>query len=383
MPTPTIFAGGAVDPFAEGAGNTPSQQVVIVTDREPSGSSKPAKFYSNDRGRELRAAIATVRIGEGLTPERVHDESMRHERIEEPIVKLVNIREIGSLTAPRNDARAFRRDIDTRLRAASRKEIDIIVHGYNTRFNENVELAAELRHYMAGDAVTISYAWPSRDSLFAYTVDKANAQYSVRFFRVLMELLAETKADRVNIVAHSAGAPIVVGAIRELRLMNMSASRDDLAERFRLGHIVLAAPDMDLLTFENALLDGFDLLPRNVTIYISTGDKALNLSAWVSGFARLGAPGDEMEDRDLERFYDSKTIQVIDVSSAESAHGNWLGHSYFYEDEWVSSDLLMLLQRDAAPRDRGLIRPIGDPFWKFPTDYPLRAVTDARELYGR
>jgi hypothetical protein len=75
---------------------------------------------------------------------------------------------------------------------------------------------------------------------------------------------------------------------------------------------------------------------------------------------------------------------MIDVAGAERHHGSWLGHGYFHEDQWVSSDVIMTLRFGPAapPQMRGLVKHKGDAIWTFPKDYPERARAAAARLYG-
>ena len=96
------------------------------------------------------------------------------------------------------------------LAQSRQKDIFVFIHGYNTTFEGNTTVAAELRHYLGADSVFISYAWPSRGKLLAYGKDKASARDSTRSFRLFLQFLADnTDARKVHLIGHSAGAPSV------------------------------------------------------------------------------------------------------------------------------------------------------------------------------
>ena len=199
---------------------------------------------------------------------------------------------------------------------------------------------------------------------------------------MLLLFLAEETNARINIIAHSAGAPVAVGGIRELCLMHYDEGTKAVQQRFRIGHLVLLAPDMDLGQFENGIHDEIMGVPERMTIYISTRDKALSLSSWVYGFARLGASLTELTAENTEFLHENPDCEIIDVGGAEDSHGSWLGHSYFHQNPWVSSDVLMTLRYDAPPEKRGLVKAEDKPVWIFPEDYPQRARAAAARLYG-
>lgn len=396
MPTPIVFDDN-VDPFAQtpDAVRSTTSEVFIVTDRKPSGKQDAASFYSNDRSESLWLALAEVDLGKGMSWKELHEQSLTAHRSRKPAIDLVSLDQYGALwsdipTHPANEitdeqvTRDFLDAVQAKLDRSLHKEIFIFVHGFNTALDANTEIAAELFHYLGDDGVFMSYEWPSKHNAFAYTRDKANARYSVRYFRLFLEFLAEhTQAERINILAHSAGAPVAVGAVRELRLMLAHEDISTVQSHYRIGHMALFAPDMDLAQFVNAEHDGLHIIAESITVYISTRDKALDFSSWVYGFARLGEPLEALKPKDLENLQHLGNVEVIDVAAAEKKHGSFLGHSYFHEDPWVSSDMIMLLHHRATPDKRGLIRPDDSPIWHFPPDYPERARAAARTLYDQ
>lgn len=397
MPTPVAFSGAGIDPIAEAPpeDRTTTSRVFYATDRTPRPDpATPASTYSNDRDHGLRLGVASVDLAPGKTWEELHGLSVQGKRRGSPTPKLTGVEEIGPLwlEIPPLDAASvenaevadrFAAEVQAELDESGLDEIFILVHGFNTHFDDNCVIAAELHHYLGSHGVFMSYAWPSRGSLFAYGADKASAAYSTRYFRLFLVFLAErTDARRINIIAHSAGAPIAVGAVRELCLMHFDEGTEAVQARYRIGNLVLAAPDMDLGVFANAIHDEMVGVPEQMAVYFSTRDKALDFSSWIFGFARLGEPLEELEGRDLEFLHDHPDVTLIDVAGAEKEHGSFLGHSYFHDDPWVSSDVTLLMRHSVGPAERGLTRIEGTPIWEFPKDYPERVRAAAHKLYA-
>ncbi|MHC4947660.1 MAG: alpha/beta hydrolase [Planctomycetota bacterium] len=396
MPTPVAFYADT-DPIADTPADerTTTTRVFIATDRTPSGKTDDAAtFYSNERDYGLRLGVATVEIGLDMTWDELHAESRREERDQEPAVALTGYEEFGALwtsvpqlQGARAEDRAvvdrFVAEVKAALEASSQKDIFIFIHGFNTKVPGNTQLAAELHHYLGRQGVMLSYEWPSQGSAFKYSADKAAAAFSARYLRLLLSHLARaTGAHRIHLIAHSAGAPVAVGAIQDLCLMHFDDGPAVVKEKYRLGHLVLVAPDMDLGLFANAIHDEMTGVPEAITVYVSTRDRALRLSTWIYGFARLGAALTALTPKALEFLHENPAVEMIDVANAEKEHGSWLGHSYFHQDPWVSSDVLMTLRWSAEPADRGLELPEGSPIWSFPEDYPERARAAAAALYG-
>jgi esterase/lipase superfamily enzyme len=281
-------------------------------------------------------------------------------------------------------ARRFADDIDAQLARSATPHIYVFIHGFNTSFAGNTMVAASLWHYLGRNGVMISYAWPSQNSLFQYSKDKATARVNTLGLRLFLWYLhQETQAERIHVIAHSAGSPIVVHALRETHMILHGTSSPSIQERSRFGQVVLAAPDMDVRNFSNAIFDGFDQVPEGVTIYVSTKDEALSISSAINGFARLGNPIEVMDPEDFETLRGSDTMQVIDVAQAQEEHGAGIGHSYYYDNPWVSADLLMLLRHGAKPLQRGLVRDDRTSMWIFRPDHVEHVLPAARRVYAR
>ena len=402
MPTPVGFDKNGGDPFLN---TPPSRQttqlsVLVAADRKPAihdasrgdpASKSGVDFFTNERDGSMQFGLATV---EFTAKEPGWDylvkESRTEDRRSDPILKMVGYQPLGSLwfgmpaldeTPPEAEeaaVTAIAEAVNAGLSASRCKDIYIFIHGFNTSFVDNMTLGAEMFHYLGRDGVFINYGWPSQDSVFDYSADKSTASYSTRPFRLFLTRLAKrSNAERIHILAHSAGAPIAVEALRQLRLMNFSEPNEATRSRYKIGRLVLVAPDMDLGDFENAVADGATAVPERTTIYISSHDKALDISAWMGGFARLGQPMSVLTPKNITFLNEQEGVDIVDVFLAERMFGSWLGHSYFHDDAWVSTDVLLTLADGMLPAARGLVRDPKASVFTFPADYPAKAAAAA------
>lgn len=344
--------------------------------------------FANERSetRDPRLAVAEVSVGEGLTSDEIYEETTTEVKKKKTRFRL---REVSLAPALENidpwqlrgDGRRHAthpwiREIRAQLDRGKTRQIVIFVHGYNTHLITNTEQAADLYHYLGRDGAVINFEWPSVGSLTGYVKDKGNARQSTRLFRNMISNLAEaTDASRIMILAHSAGNPIVVNAMSELRLIENQLSREQLYQKYKLDRVVLAAPDMDLMEFFNAVFDRFYECARGVAVYSSPDDKALKLSSILYGDTRLGRSIGELQPWELEVLDRADGIEMIDVTVPESMFGGGLGHSYFHRDPWVSSDIGLFLS-ETSPERRALVKQEDSVFWGFPKDYreKLRAM---------
>ncbi|MCA9423619.1 MAG: alpha/beta hydrolase [Candidatus Omnitrophica bacterium] len=394
MPTPAIYRQGGLDPFVSvrPEDRTNLVPVYYVTDREPAKTTDIRQYYSGRRSPDLRVGQARVRIGSpDLSWEELERESRLEKRDRNPKITLADVIEYGPLWTreynrdpnrpvelPESANRSpggqrFLAELNQRLSKFDEKNIYIYIHGYKNSFNSSVTLGAQLHHYLGRDGVFINYAWPSRDKLALYSVDKGNSMFSVRNFRLLLEYLAErTEADHIHIIAHSAGTGVPVAAFAEMSLLDFEKSAQEIQRNRKIGNVVLAAPDIDLEIYINASLDGSNRVPKRMTLYASREDRALKLSGWLFSMVRLGNPFKMIGPKELTALRKSKDRVVVDVTPAQSQYEKFLGHSYFHDNPWVSSDLFLFLKTGLEAPDRCL-SPIEDgAMWTFAEDYPSR-----------
>jgi len=340
MRTPIVVAEGHMNPMARVRPEmrTPDVPVFVASTRTPSGRDDPGRFYSGDRSKEVRLGRATVAIGPGMTWEELAEESSAAKRTRNPKVRVTGYEEFGPLwttAAPkgygltrdwdgagidRDPSERFAEAINGALDDSTLKQVRVYVHGFNTKFEGHLELAAETFHYLARDGAIISFDWPSRGSLLAY---QADAEVGERQLRKLLEFLAsDTDAQQINILAHSAGNPVVVEALRQLSLMHWNLDAAEAHRITKIGRVVLAAPDMDL---------------------------DMGLSSAIFKDVRVGRSIGTLEPEERASIID-RGLQWIDATGAQRRAGSFLGHSYYHQNPLVSSDVLIFLVPARPPR---------------------------------
>ncbi len=327
-------------------------------------------------------AIADVQVGEGLSSEQIYRESTTEVKKKKTRLKLREVTITDPLTdvdpwatgneGQRHSSHQWMQAIRKQLDQSRDRQITIFVHGFNTHLITNTEQAADLYHYMGRTGAMINFEWPSEGKLLGYIADKGNAQQSTRLFRSMIASLAEaTDASRILILAHSAGNPIVVNAMRELRLIESDLTAKQLTDKYKIDRVVLAAPDMDVMEFFNGVFDRFYELANGVAVYASPDDKALRVSSFLFADTRLGRSIGQLKPWEEQVLDVADGIEMINVSQPERIYRIGTGHSYFHRDPWVSSDIgLFLYELDTE--QRGLVKDEGDVFWKFPKDYRER-----------
>ena len=389
MPTPLALALGIPLPGANFANSCDCADdalpVFVISGRDVEDPSDPINPFGDGRNPVPTLGIAYVQVGAGLTQEELLAETVTAKKRKKAKVTYDRI-VLDQTPLPvdpfrlRDDQIRFQDNpwvqaVEAQMARTGSQNVTIYVHGYNTDFIDNTLVAGEIFYYMGRKGAMMSFEWPSESKLLGYIPDKANADASTHQFRALISNIAkECTADSITIIAHSAGSPVVVNALRELRLLDYDLTVEQVQSKYKVGRVVLAAPDMDLQAFENAIYDRFFELTHGVAVYASPKDRALKLSERLNGSTRLGRAVGELTDHQKEAFLRVPEIEMIDASIAEQQFKSFVGHSYYQRDPWVSSDIgSFLLGR--TPEARGLIKTADEPvFWQFGDDYPDRLV---------
>lgn len=394
MPTPTVYANNRdVDPFAELRPElrTSRFEVVYATDRGVSRRTPDTLLYSTERMPRLSFGACEVEIGRGMDWEELHAESRRRNRAHQLKLAVSKTRELGQLppiphvlyarnadeleameTAKRDGIDRLQAIVDERLAHCRRKEAFVYVHGYNSRFDTAALTIAELWHFLGREGVPILYSWPSGVGTLGYLAEREYGEASIGHLKTfLLALRGCEELERIHIIAHSRGCDIVTRALQELHIRFRAQGRETRGE-LRLGHLVLAAPDLDMyVARQRFLAEDVQNVPERLTIYTSPEDRAISISRWFhGGDSRLGSvERDELSDSNLLSFARVSNIDVV-VSLAERT--NFLAHRYFTDSPAVSSDLVLLLRYDYPPGSEGgrPLQQIESNLWLLPEDYP-------------
>jgi esterase/lipase superfamily enzyme len=216
------------------------------------------------------------------------------------------------------DDEEFRAQIASQVsgRVGNNRDVLVYVHGFNTSMEEARNRLAQIVVDGQFGGVPVLFTWPSKSALLAYGADKESATASRDAYLKLLEELSQTPGvGRVHILAHSMGTWLTMEALRESAL----SGSPDL--HGKLGDVLLASPDIDLTVFkaQMARLD-----PSHFSVFVSKGDRALQVSAGLQGDRRLGAidPGSE-KDRDMIEKLGVKVYDLSDLSVGLIGHDNY------------------------------------------------------------
>jgi esterase/lipase superfamily enzyme len=247
---------------------------------------------------------------------------------------------------------AFYTLLRERVAASPSRELFVFVHGFNVSFQDAARRTAQISHDLKFAGAPVFFSWPAHDKfVITYTADEANVAWSAPHLKqFLLEIVKESQAQSVNLIAHSMGNRALAAALREIEL--------ELRDQSRLfNQVILAAPDIDADEFRSTIAPAMQRTARRLTLYASSRDDALLASQLLHRSPRAGDAG--------QGLVVVPGIDTIDVTAIDSSP--W-GHSYYGSSDPVLQDLKLLLTQAAEPSQRLWLSPAernGLTYWIF------------------
>ena len=382
MPTPTVFLIGAANAFAANPDLARTNRIAVfyATNRLPVGP-RGARTYAVVPGRDLQLGVATIRIGNDATTwQAIYDMSTRAGDDRRPRLNLETLAEIGTVTEADTlspGTRAWLGLVNAAIDRSRDKDIIIYVHGANSTVERAAGQAAQLRHFTGQNAVVLLFAWPTAENFLRYPRDMVTAFGAApQLARTVALLARHSRARRIEILSYSAGGTV---ASDGLALVGRQARASGVDPRVfpRLGDVYHAAPDADTRGFVDDLRDYGGVATR-VTVAANMGDATLRLSQVSNRGSRAGRPDIAALSPNQARFLldatREKRLELLRIRPEDFPDLSDRSHSFWYNDPWVSSDVLITLLFHLSPGDRRLVagEVDGATYWSFPADYAAR-----------
>jgi len=427
MPTPALYTGAQAKPLftaAPATVRTPPLDLLYITDRAPAQKPDEAEPYTSERSRSEAFGSTTILFGEDMTWDTLVKQSLLIERMASVDLKLGPTKEIGRfpkipyqvaetptgltrapavVDAWETATRALQAEVARRLALSPRKEVVLFIHGVDNTFQDAALTMGELCHFLGREFVCAIFSWPAagnRGVLFGYEEDYESSLYAAEHLRKTIRAIAGTPGlQKIHLLAHSRGTGMLVTALSDLNF-EAYMQQSDIAQRFKIGNVVLMAPDLDIDISVAKIFKVFSdpglpygpspepkvVLERmrgfRMTVYVSPDDKALATSGWLFGsIVRLGRLDEAMLTPD--QIEHARSLGFLDVIQVR-AKTDLFGHSYFRSNPEVSSDLIAMLRYGLGPNDPG--RPlelVEKPFWRLPEaqGVPATRATTAEEFH--
>jgi esterase/lipase superfamily enzyme len=235
----------------------------------------------------------------------------------------------------------------------------IFIHGFDNTFDDAITRAAFNREFLAAsgkpqtDTTVLAFSWPSLGKIVGFPVpdadyrhDQKMAQLSgihlMAFFAQIESILRQARANgfRSYLLAHSMGNLALESAVENWFLHGNGNS-----ELFNVA--ILAAGDCGCDAFAQPDLTGLDglsaLAPR-ISVYFSTRDQVLGLSAIINSLQRLGQNGPQ--NRGDQTLFPAAAYRMFDASGISDYDRNFLTSHQYYR---MSPTVRNAIAADMAP----------------------------------
>ena len=252
--------------------------------------------------------------------------------------------------------------------ASPRRSLLIVIHGFRERFPSALRKTAFVGHILDINSPVMVFDWPGDQgsSLRGYRGARTIAAESGAELAKTLELVVrEINPDNLWLVANSMGGEVVAHAFSHLY---QNPEFADAGIEFE--DVVLTAPDVSHEEFDNQFKNEITSLTKNLTVYVSSNDRALVMSRIVNrGDTRRGEStlNPDMLDEAARVAElvdpDSELVTLVDVTPVNRTRNF---HNFSLETPEFFDDLFLRLTNEQTPLSRSLYRletPDGANYW--------------------
>ena len=244
------------------------------------------------------------------------------------------------------------------VQASPYKSLLVVVHGFREAFPSALRKTAFLAHVLDINTPVLVFDWPGNQgsSLRGYRHAREVAAASGAELASTLELIInEVQPERLWLLANSMGGQVVADAFSVLY------EKADFADaQTEIENVMLTAPDVDHEEFNTRFKDEMKALSNNVTVYVSSNDRALLVSRLVNRGLRLGEstldPTNPDQLGQAAKVYDllepgSDQLALVDVTPVNRTRNF---HNFSLETPEFFDDLFLRFTGETLPKSREL-----------------------------
>ena len=250
------------------------------------------------------------------------------------------------------------------------RSILINVNGFRERFPSALRKTAFLSHVLDINSPVLVFDWPGDQGSTPRGYRRAQriaGESGAELAQTLGLIIRQVQPERLWLVANSMGGEVVVHAFSILY------QEADLADaEAEIEDVVLTAPDVDREEFNNQFKREIAALARNLTVYVSSNDRALLISRVLNRGRRLGEA--TLNPRNPDQFEEaarvlelvepnSELVTLVDVTPVNRTRNF---HNFSLETPEFFDDLFLRLTNTNTPSNRLIYQvrtPDGAVYW--------------------
>ena len=254
----------------------------------------------------------------------------------------------------------FIAEVQKQVQASPMRSLLINVNGFRERFPSALRKTAFLSHVLDIDTPVLVFDWPGDQGSTPpgyWRARRIAAASGAELAQTLELIIRQVRPDRLWLVANSMGAEVVAHAFSILyRQADLSDAQTEIE------NVVLTAPDVDVSEFRDRFKQEITALAGNLTVYVSSNDRALLLSRIINRERRLGQstlnPGNPDQYNAAEGFLEmvephNARITMVDVTPVNRTRNF---HNFSLETPEFFNDLYLRLINVDYPRSRPIYR---------------------------
>jgi esterase/lipase superfamily enzyme len=266
--------------------------------------------------------------------------------------------EIRLLDAQSQERDDFVQKLRQQVEASPYRSLLLVVHGFREAHPSALRKTAFLAHVLDINTPVLVFDWPGDQgsSLRGYRRARRVAQESgAELARTLELIIDEVRPERLWLIANSMGGQVVTDAFSVLhRDADFSDSQTEIE------NVVLTAPDVDHQMFNEKFKQEIADLASNVTVYVSSNDRALLASRLINRGLRLGEstldptnPGQVQQTAKLSELLEpgSDQLVLVDVTPVNRTRNF---HNFSLETPEFFDDLFLRFTGTEMPQSREL-----------------------------
>lgn len=256
------------------------------------------------------------------------------------------------------EQQAFVSELRNQVERSKQRSLLVVVHGFRESFPTALRRTAFIAHVLDIDTPVLVFDWPGNQgsSLRGYRRAREVAEASGAELAATLELIIEeVQPERLWLMANSMGAQVVVDAFSVLY------ENADLADaQTEIEDVVLTAADVDHEEFNDRFKHQIKALAGNVTVYVSSNDRALLVSRVINRGMRLGEstldPGNPSQAEETARLVEllepgNDQLVLVDVTPVNRTRNF---HNFSLETPEFFDDLFLRFTGSGLPYTREL-----------------------------
>jgi esterase/lipase superfamily enzyme len=247
--------------------------------------------------------------------------------------------------------------LKTLVEASPQKSLLVVVHGFREAFPSALRKTAFLGHVLDINSPILLFDWPGNQggSLRGYRRARNVAIESGADLAKALELIVgDIEPEKLWVIGNSMGGEVIVNAFSYLYRNPEFADAG-----FEFEDVVLTAPDVSQEEFDNQFKNEIISMTRNLTVYVSSNDRALVMSRIVNRDSRRGESTLSL-DMLAETISISGLMEpgedLIDLVDVTPVNRTRNFHNFSLETPEFFDDLFLRLVNEENPGSRLLYR---------------------------